>query len=370
MTEPESSALGRRVREARLRKGLTQQELAEDIHLERTVVNKIESGTRKVTALELADIALALDTRMSSFFRDPVQAVVSHRSSHGLDTADSQIDQLLQSLADDVQLIDGLGDLSAPLPQDPWEVPRTGEDAEEMAQKVRDLLSIDPSTPFTGISRRAEELGFLIFSQDLGIDTADGGTLLLPRGGISLINSANKVGRRRLAAVHELAHFLTADDYTIDWRVDSDALDRERQFDRFARALLLPDAGIRPLWSRLRSQSDVRTAAVIVGGRYYVDMSTLARRLTDLQIEDGVPAAEVRTVRTTRSDIIEHDLHPSDEFSGTTQPRAYQMAVIELVRHERISRERALDLLWDTLSDEDLPRPRTRGESEIWQYVS
>lgn len=51
---------GARVREARELAGLTQGELASRVNLDRTAVNKIEGGIRKVTALELSDIATAL----------------------------------------------------------------------------------------------------------------------------------------------------------------------------------------------------------------------------------------------------------------------------------------------------------------------
>jgi hypothetical protein len=53
-------------------------------------------------------------------------------------------------------------------------------------------------------------------------------------------------------------------------------------------------------------------------------------------------AAEVRTVRTTRGGLVEHDLHPGQEFAGATQQQACQLAVLGMVREERISREHVL----------------------------
>lgn len=79
----------------------------------------------------------------------------------------------------------------------------------------------------------------------------------------------------------------------------------------------------------------------------------------------------MRSHRTTRADILELDLYvPVEEMAGTTVPRTYEKAVLRLVEHERISRERALDLLLGTLNDDDLPAPRTRREDEIWKFVS
>ena len=87
---------------------MSQQDLATAVGLERTMVNRIEGGQRKVTALELASIADALGTRMQSFFTEPAPALVSHRSAQGLDTTESAVDHLLAELLADVEFLHGL----------------------------------------------------------------------------------------------------------------------------------------------------------------------------------------------------------------------------------------------------------------------
>ncbi|MFC7579886.1 helix-turn-helix domain-containing protein [Schaalia naturae] len=364
--------LGARVRESRLRKGVTQEDLAERVSLERTVINKIEAGTRKIQALELSDIADALGVSMSSFFNDPSPAIVAHRSSQGIDTVDSQVDSVLESLVADVEFVQSLGELLGPQPQSSLDVPDNVDQAEDMATDIRRVLGLDASAPLTSITRRFANLGLFVFTKDLGSDTADAGTVLLQAGGVSLINSSGKVGRRRLAAAHELAHFLTADDYTVDWRIDarSGGPSIESRFDRFARALLLPSRAVVEQWNVDLVRFDVRTAAVLLASRYQVDMATLARRLTELDAASPSHAHQIREVRTTRGDMVEHDLHPTDELAGDSQPLAFQKAVLNLVRAERISNARALDLLWNQLSEEDLPKPRTRDANEIWKFAS
>ncbi|MGO1406957.1 MAG: helix-turn-helix domain-containing protein [Brachybacterium sp.] len=370
MVDMDARQLGARVREARSRKDLSQGELAERVGLERTAINKIETGMRKVAALELSDIADALGLHMSSFFEDPAPALVSHRSSQGLDTVDSTIDAHLERLANDAELVKKLGALDLSQPQRNWPVLTSKADAEVMAKKARSAIGADSTSPLLDITRHLAKLGLLVFARDLGVDTADAGTLLLREGGLSLVNSANKVGRRRLAVAHELAHYLAADDYTVDWRVSDNTTLTEARFDYFARAFLLPPNGLRARWSQLHEGEDTRAAAVIIASEYRVDMSTLARRLLDLAIIDTSVAAEIRSVRTTATDIVEFDLLHIDELAGTAQPRVYQRAVLKLLRDEKISRERALDLLWETFSESDLPQPRVRDAGEIWQYVS
>lgn len=369
--------LGERIRAARERAGHSQGDLAAMVGLDRTAVNKIEAGTRKVTAVELSDIATALSVRMATFFADPVPAIVSHRARQGADTTDATIDRTLARLGDDIELVDRLAPgvmeldgLTERAGATQLSAPESMKAADELARAARRLLDLDDVEPVKELVDAAASIGLLIFSTDLGPDTADAGTVLLRRGGVSVVNSHNRVGRRRLAAAHELGHYLAADDYTIDWKITGHREDTEARLDRFARAFLLPTDGITEAWSAAKGDFDLRTRAVLAGSRYRVDMSTLIQRLLDLGLATSSDADELRDVTTTRADIVEHGLVIPADLEGTSQPAPFQRAVLQAVRTERISRERALDLLQGTFSDADLPDPRPRQENEIWDYVS
>ncbi|GHJ14105.1 helix-turn-helix domain-containing protein [Micromonospora sp. AKA38] len=380
MADIDARTLGERIRDARKRAGLSQDDLGQAVGLERTAMNKIEGGVRKVTALELSDIAAAIGVRMSTFFAEPVPALVAHRSSQGLDTADSQIDALLAKFAGEVEFVASLGvdelglDAADMVIQAGIAKPSTNAEAEALAAKARDLMGLSADEPIRRLLDCAASLGLLAFSRDVGKDTADAGTILLPRGGVTLVNSYMKVGRRRLALAHELGHYLIADAYTIDWRVDDHSdqvVPMEARLDRFARALLLPKVAVERKWPEMVAQSGERTAAIILASQFRVDMATLATRLKELRLADAEAVASVRKWRTTQTDIIELNLHvPLQELEGKTIPRPFALAVLRLVRDERISRERALDLLQGTFEEMDLPQARERRADEIWNFVS
>lgn len=373
MGDMDEKVLGNRVRESRERAGLSQGELATLIGVERTVVNKIENGLRRVTALELSDIASELKVRMATFFEEPVPALISHRSSQGLDTTDSSIDHLLARIAEDVEFIHELAPTALALPDEvetPLARPQSMAEADAMAHHVRTRLGLDEVEPVTDLVGQCASLGLMAFSRDLGVDTADAGTILLRRGAVSLINSHSRVGRRRLALAHELGHFVVADDYTIDWRVaDQSGSDIESRLDRFARALLLPEVGLRDAWSRHESLG-VRDRAVVAASEFRVDMSTLSRRLDELHMEPADVLKAIRQSKTTKADIIEMNLFVPADLDAVSLPVPFQKAVVRAVKDERISRERALELLWDTYSDDDLPESRIRREDELWKFVS
>lgn len=380
MANNDARRLGERIRDARKRAELSQEDLGRAVGLERTVINKIEGGVRKVTALELSDIAAAIGVRMSTFFEEPVPALVAHRSSQGLDTADSQIDALLAKFANEVEFVASLGvdelglDAADVVAQAGITQPSSIADAEALAVKARGLMAIPAEEPIHRLSDGVAGVGLLAFSRDVGKDTADAGTILLRRGGVSLVNSRMKVGRRRLALAHELGHYLVADAYTVDWRVadhSDHAVPMESRLDRFARALLLPDTAVTRQWQETVARSGERDAAILLASEFRVDMATLATRLKELGLADSDVVASIRKYRTTQTDIVEMNLCvPLEELADTTVPRPFARAVLRLVRDERISSERALDLLQGTFDEADLPHIRERRTDEIWKFVS
>ncbi len=251
--------------------------------------------------------------------------------------------------------------------------PRTNEEAERCASQVRRLLAFDDTEPFLDISVRVGDLGLLTFSFDLGPESADAASILLTHGGIAVVNGHLRVGRRRLALAHELGHYLFADAYTVDWRIaeQDDGDTWETRLDRFARAVLLPAAGLRQKWTELRDHSDdLRTAAVRAASAFRVDMSTLARRLWDLGHVDQSEAHRIRSVRTTRADIVEFNLLVHEELAAPSLARRYEESVLRLYRSETVSLARVTDLLFEAWDEEDLPSLPQLPESAIWKFVS
>jgi Zn-dependent peptidase ImmA (M78 family)/transcriptional regulator with XRE-family HTH domain len=369
----DAKTMGQRIVEARGRAELTQTQLATAVQLDRTALAKIEAGHRRVSALELARLADALDMRIEWFVQDAPPAIVSRRNAQEPGAVNPRIDSMAERIAREVEFVvqhdDKLILSSVPVQT----MPETAAQAEMLAAIARDLIGLSDDGPCTHLDTKVVERGLLVFSLDLGVESADAATVLLRSGGIALINGGLRVGRRRLALAHELGHYLVADDYTVDWRVAEyqDTEYRESVLDRFARALLLPEKGLRADWTKYTSGDDGsnRTAAVRIASSYRVDMATLARRLVELGIVGQPDATQIRSIRTSRADIVELDLVVGEELTPPTLPREYERAVLRLFRGESISSARALDLLLDTWTEEMLPDLPTRSEDEIWQYI-
>lgn len=371
-----SAELGLRVAQARQRAGITQAELSQAIGVNRSVLAKMENGSRRLTALELAHVAEALGERIEWFVEDAPRAIVSHRNvtdpGEPSPSIDAEVERRVHAVEfvarNDIEFRDKV--------RQPPEFPLPGSKAEadELAREARKLLGAQPDEPLNDLGRRTVGAGLLPFVVSLGTDAADAASVLLDAGAVAVVNGALRVGRRRLSLAHELGHLLVADEYTVDWRIDGSTSrdSREQLMDRFARSLLLPDTSLREKWEAWggTTDHDLRSATVRAASHFRVDMSTLARRLRELGLVSGTQAAQVRTTKTTRADIVEHDLVISDELQEGQLPREYEAAVLRLFTSDRISEDRALDLLMGTWEAAELPELPKLSESAIWQFVS
>jgi Zn-dependent peptidase ImmA (M78 family)/transcriptional regulator with XRE-family HTH domain len=363
--------VGERIAEARAERGLTQEQLAAVVGIGRSALAKVETGARRVSALELLAIARELGHRVEWFVDPGPPALASYRTSRpGIAT--QSIDARLDDLVRDVEFVFEHDPGMVVDQQQPMDRPTTAREADALAADVRARLGLSSDEPVHDLSTLVTSIGLLPFSLPLG-EGADAGTVLLQSGGVSVVNGDLQVGRRRLALAHELGHYVIADEYSTDWRVAaSDTEGLEARLDRFARALLLPDTDLRRRWTDWVATDDetLRDAAVRAGSHYRVDMATLARRLTELRLLTPHEADEVRRVRTRRADIVEKNLLVHHELAPVSLPRPYEQAVLRLYRQETVTVDRALGLLLGTFDEESLPDLPPVVEDEVWSVTS
>ena len=334
----------------------------------RTVLAKIETGSRNVGAMDLARLADALDMRIEWFFKEAPPAVVSRRGGAEPGVPPTRMDRTVERLAREVTFLRSILE-QFDLPSTPERpVPSTPQSAEVAAAEVRSQLGYEDGEPAIHLVDRAARIGLLIFSLDCGPDDADGASVLLDGGGVAVVNGTRDIGRRRLTAAHEIGHYVFADEYSTDWNVlEASASRTEALIDRFARALLLPPSALQRHW---QGGERTRVDAVLIGHRFRVDMSTLARRLSELELASRDEVAAVRDTRTRKADIVEHDLFVPNDLDPPELPTLYVKAVLKAYRSADISAARALGLLLDTWSEDDLPELPMLPAEAIWSFVS
>jgi len=202
----DARTLGQRIAEARGRAGLTQEQLASNASLDRSTLAKIEAGSRRVSALELATIAESLGVRIEWFVQDAPEAIISRRNTQEPGTPSPRIDATVERVARAVEFALE-HDQRFTLPsQQPQPMVTNVQEAEALAENTRSSIGVDREAPCTHLADKVASLGLLVFSVNLGVESADAATILLRSGGITVINGDLRVGRRRLALAHELGH--------------------------------------------------------------------------------------------------------------------------------------------------------------------
>ena len=236
------------------------------------------------------------------------------------------------------------------------------------ASTVREQLGYEHDRPVLDLTVGAARIGLLVFSLACGPGAADGASILLDCGGVAVVNGDRRLGRRRLTAAHEIGHYVFADEYSTDRNVlDASIRRSEAMIDHFARALLLLADALRARW---RGGAHTRTGAVLIAADFRVDMSTLARRLTELELASPVEVSEVRSTVTRKADIVEHDLYVPTEMDPPDLPKVYVKAVLDAYRGREISAARAISFLLDTWVEDDLPELPMLPAEAIWSFVS
>ena len=255
--------LGRRLREARENRRLTQEQAAQTIGISRTALVHIESGKRSLSTLELSELAKLYHRSVADFFaEDEFQAsraedplLIIHRLPPELvddPEVHRQVSRCVELCAIGVDLEATLGIeevMSLPAyelraPTRPWEATRQGERVAE-AERRRLGLGYGPIA----------DMADLVSTQGIwaagvrGLPKDLSGIFLRQSsiGLVILVNYDHRRTRKRFSYAHEYAHAL------LDRKSTSAIVSREgnrqefieRRANAFAAAFLMPAEGVR-----------------------------------------------------------------------------------------------------------------------------
>ncbi|NMO04017.1 ImmA/IrrE family metallo-endopeptidase [Gordonia sp. TBRC 11910] len=349
----DGKTLGERIAAERIRHGLTQDNLAGRVGIERTALGKIEKGDRKVSALELVNIAASLETPLAWFVRDPLPAVIGRRTdaapSH--ETTES-LDRALELFAGDVASLITSGVITSVDDRPAWDTPQSYLDCERIAGEVRAHLNVG-SGPLYELAGIAEQFGLYSCSLPLGGGGADGALVWVNDGcAAAVIDGSVKPGRRRMTLAHEMGHWLFGDMF------DSKADDAERMINAFAAYLLAPRAGVTEMWNR-HARDQVRDRAIRVAGTYRMSWSAVLLHLRNLNLitEDQYRSLDGRTPVSGEFArlAIPRD---TDELRAPSLSPTMTAKIVDAYVDRRMPAARVVELLRDGLTEDELPPQR------------
>lgn len=362
------SSIGGRIRYARESLNMSQASLGEILDIDRSAVARLEQGKRKVSASELASLTTALRRSFTWFLESdaPTPAVRRAALSEGASPAFKRMHEELIVATRWLQR----HDLLQISPTEVIPFPQNHAAAEEAASHARALAGLG-ATPLVSLSSFVERFGLLAFSFSFP-DSGFGGSLSdveggNPRFGVALINGEQPPGRRRFTLAHEFGHWLFGDPTDLHGSTvtgPQTAASREKLIDAFAAHLLLPRDGVTTRWRALKRLHGDRDAALSISAEFRTSWTATLGQLSTLGLLDHRTTSRLGNSTPRLGDFEVLGLSPVSELDPPELAPGYRTSVLRAYRERRITTDKSLDLLFNTLSPDDLPErpeaPRAR----------
>lgn len=287
---------GKRLATLRRLLALNQTEFSELTGLSQPLISLMERGERSVTDGVVLDIARI--TKMpASFFEvstTPPPGVLSFRklattSASSRDAAIARFEELERVATNLTQ------DADYPHPELPIaEDDLDGDDIEDLAQKTRKHLRLELEDPILNLTRTFERRGIVVAAlasvEDAVLDGHDGASRAAEGSVRPVIGYVSGMSgdRERFTKAHELGHVVLH-----AYRPDVGAKIREREANRFAGALLIPEDAIRSEVSEtlslngfvaLKAVWGVSVQAIIARGHALGILSDARRKALMMQV--------------------------------------------------------------------------------------
>jgi Zn-dependent peptidase ImmA (M78 family)/transcriptional regulator with XRE-family HTH domain len=271
----DAAQIGLRLRAARERRGLSQQEAADALKLPRTAVTNIETGNRAVSTLEL--------TKLAALYRIPVGLILDEDQAETEDLSvvlpralqdatngpgyREAIDRIIDLCREGAALRHMLDqDFEVSLPDYAARVTTAGEairHAETVALEERRRLGLG-NAPVGNIAELISGQGIWVAACDLP-DGVSG--LFLNHASIGfaiLVNGEHAAVRRRFSYAHEYGHALFDRVETVRLTERRNASDLiEKRANAFAAAFLMPASGVSEQLRRLDKGQPSRQSQIV-----------------------------------------------------------------------------------------------------------
>ncbi len=256
MAPIDTASLGERLKEARTSCGLTQQQVADQLGIQRTAVVNIEAGQRGVSTLELTKLAKLYGRSIGELIEQPQQDEDIFVVLHRLDEEFSDDPEVHREVNNHVALCregHGLKELLGLSAEDgppeyvmpePASTIEAVEQGAEVANQERRRLSLG-ANPLPDLAKLIAAQG--IWAAKVKLPDEMSGMFLLHKtfGSAILINEDHPLSRRRFSFAHEYAHALLDRNSTATVSSSKNRRDfREVRANAFAAAFLLPSDGM------------------------------------------------------------------------------------------------------------------------------
>ncbi|GAB3811429.1 helix-turn-helix domain-containing protein [Micromonospora zhanjiangensis] len=333
--------------------GLSQVDLAQRIGLDRTMVAKIEAGTRRVDALELVRLAATLGVPIDHLLvRRP--AVISHRTELLTEDSDTdaartsqRLEVALSAWLRDVRQLADLGMIRIRPPARYDARVESEADARDAARWLRKLRNAG-TRPIETLMEFAERCGQYVLVTGL---PGDGASLLDADLAVAVVSTTGDPGRRRATAAHELGHLVLGDEYSSDLAVHRSRADREGLINAFAAELLLPGEAF-----AASDHAPTRENLIRLAAEYRTSWSLALRQAEQAGWVDPATRRAWNQATPTRAEFMDAvGWAPQPDLDAVRVPPGYSHAVMQAWRRDLLTGRRAVELMHGQIGPDDLP---------------
>ena len=353
--------LGRKLRLARKKRGMSQEETAQIINVGRTTMIAIEKGDRQIRPLELVQLAIEYgqdvskfieEIRFESLYTDP-QFRGPERYEHDSDVEIEQWIEELKDLAYNYFEVEQL--LDAPLVKKyPSEYKmgrlKAAELGESIALEERQRLGLS-DRPIPVLRKLLEqEVGLRIYYLPLKPSKYSAIYVYSDKvGGCIAVNSQHPGDRARMSLAHDYGHFLTSR-YKPSFYIEGYYSRRSKSemiADQFAVHFLMPTTGITRRFTDIRKVKGKVTPYDLVEMAHYfgVSFEALSYRLEGLKL---VPSGMWEHLKNHGFKVRKvQQLLGLEQSQASSQrlPLRHQLLAVDALEQELISERQLADLL-------------------------
>ncbi len=242
-------SIGDKIKEFRINKGFTQEDLAEQTGFSKSYIQKFEEGKREINTSQLVKLANALTVSISELLssssfntKDFIFTNIEFREKNNL----YNIDEFKKDITNDLyfkfyayetleNLLDEKISFKNPIANESFI--SDNDSIEVLANKLRKKWKFG-NTPIYDLTGFLEDLGIKIFEVDKE-ENFVGFSCWMKKTPVIVLNVRNKdIPRRRFTILHELSHLLLR----FDTELSNNSV--ERLCDQFAGAMLLPESAL------------------------------------------------------------------------------------------------------------------------------
>lgn len=252
----EAALIGRRIREARERRDISQQKVADALGIPRTAVTNIEAGTRSVSTLELTKLGVLLSLSPATFFDGSGVSDLAVVRARALSEATNSpefglvIDRMIDLCSEGAELRRLLDqEVPTTLPNYAQRIASAGDSirqGEARAREERRRLGLG-NVPVGNLPEVIGEQGIWVASASKDFPSNVSGLFLNhPLIGMAvLINGSHDRVRRRFSYAHEYGHALfdRQEELRLTQNLNSNEL-VEKRANAFAAGFLMPASGV------------------------------------------------------------------------------------------------------------------------------